>query len=69
VNCRSDAGWEITPTPSWEGFGSGKKVVAGSERLVRSLVTAEKRRKKDEHSGNRQTALWTPSKEIVHCVE
>ena len=34
--------------------------MAANDWLARSPVTAENRQKKDEHSGNRQTALMIP---------
>jgi len=42
---------------SWEDFGSGKKPVVSNDWLVRSLVTTEKRQKKDGHPSNRQPVL------------
>jgi hypothetical protein len=53
---------------SWEGFGSGRKRVADNDWLARSLVTTKKRREKDEHSGNHQTALRIPFRHRIEMA-
>jgi len=53
---------------SWEGFSSGRKRVADKDWVARSFVATEKRRKKDEHSGNHQTALRIPFRHRIEMV-